>query len=100
MKLNDSWYNFLKWTALIFLPALGILIATVLPAWNIGTEYVKPIVITLNAIGVFIGALIGISQATIAQETAAEEFFETESEDEPEPGEDTGLDDEPETEES
>ena len=82
MKLNDNWYNFLKWLALICIPALAILVATVLPAWNLATDYVKPIVITLNAIGVFIGTLIGISQATIAQETAAEEYFETEAEDE------------------
>lgn len=82
MKLNDSWYNFLKWVALIFLPALAILVSVVLPAWNLAVDYVKPIVITLNAIGVFIGTLIGISQATIAQENANEEYFETESEDE------------------
>lgn len=82
MKLSDSWYNFLKWFALIFLPALAILVSVVLPAWNLGTDYVKPIVITLNAIGVFIGTLIGISQATIAQEDMQEEFIEAETEDE------------------
>jgi len=82
MKLNDNIYNFLKWFALIFLPALAILVSVVLPAWNLGTDYVKPIVITLNAIGVFIGTLIGISQATIAQEASQEEFFEETSEDE------------------
>lgn len=82
MKLNDKLYDFLKWLALIFLPALAILVSVVLPAWNVGTDLVKPIVITLNAVGVFIGALIGISQATIASERAAEEYFETESEDE------------------
>lgn len=82
MKLNDKVYNFLKWFALIFLPALAILVSVVLPAWNLGTDYVKPIVITLNAIGVFIGTLIGISQASIAQENAQEEYFEEESPDE------------------
>ena len=82
MKLNDSWYNFLKWLALIFLPALAILVSVVMPAWNIAPDLVKPIVITLNAVGVFIGTLIGISQVTIAQENANEEYFETVSEDE------------------
>lgn len=92
MKLNDSWYNFLKWFALIFLPALAILVSVVLPAWNLGTDYVKPIVITLNAIGVFIGTLIGISQATIAQENAQEEYFEEETpEDEPVDEKDEGI---------
>ena len=82
MKLNDKVYDFLKWLALIFLPALAILVSVVLPAWNIGTDYVKPIVITLNAVGVFIGTLIGISQVSIAADNAKEEYFETESEDE------------------
>lgn len=82
MKLNDKVYNFLKWFALIFLPALAILVSVVLPAWNLGTDYVKPIVITLNAIGVFIGTLIGISQASIAQENAQEEYLEEPAEDE------------------
>ena len=82
MKLNDNWYNFLKWFALIFLPALAILVSVVLPAWNLGVDYVKPIVITLNAIGVFIGTLIGISQATIAQENANEVYLNGEAEDE------------------
>ena len=67
MKLNDKVYDVLKWTALIFLPALAILVATVMPAWNLAVDYVKPIVITINAVSVFIGALIGVSQATIAQ---------------------------------
>ena len=84
MKLNDSWYNFLKWTALIFLPALAILVATVLPAWNLAVDLVKPIVITINAIAVFIGTLIGISQATIAQENTENEFIEGPAEDEEE----------------
>ena len=82
MKLNDRVYNFLKWFALIFLPALAILVSVVLPAWNIGADYVKPIVITLNAIGVFIGTLIGISQATIAQENTENVFLDGVAEDE------------------
>ena len=82
MKLNDRVYDFLKWFALIFLPALAILVSVVMPAWNFGADYVKPIVITLNAIGVFIGTLIGISQASIAQENAQETFAEETSDDE------------------
>jgi len=82
MKLNDRVYDFLKWFALIFLPALAILVSVVLPAWNLGVDYVKPIVITLNAIGVFIGTLIGISQASIAQDDAQEVFIEDKTDDE------------------
>ena len=38
MKLSDNVYNFLKWIALIFLPALAILVSVVLPVWNIGGD--------------------------------------------------------------
>lgn len=82
MRLNDKVYDCLKWLALVAIPALAVLISVVLPAWNLAGDYVKPIVITLNAIGVFIGTLIGISQATIAQDEAKEEFFEKPAEDE------------------
>ena len=60
MMLNDKIYNFLKWLALIALPACSVLINTVFPAWNI--PYAEPITITINAVGLFIGVLIGVSQ--------------------------------------
>lgn len=82
MKLNNNVYDVLKWLGLIFCPALAVLLATVLPVWGVDAGLVKALVITINAVGVFIGALIGVSQATIAREEAAEEFFETDTEDE------------------
>ena len=84
MKLNNKVYDVFKWLGLIFCPALAVLLATVLPVWGVDAGLVKALVITINAIGVFIGALIGVSQATIAREEAEEEFFETETEDETE----------------
>lgn len=81
MKLSDSIYNVFKWVGLIFCPALAVLLATVLPVWGIDAGLVKALIITINALGVFIGALIGVSQATIAREEAKEEFYETETED-------------------
>lgn len=82
MKLNDSIYNVLKWLGLIFCPALAVLLATVLPVWGIDAGLVKALVITINAVGVFIGALIGVSQVTIAKENSEEEYIEEESADE------------------
>lgn len=82
MKLNDNLYNILKWLGLIFCPALAVLLATVLPVWGVDAGLVKALVITINAVGVFIGALIGVSQITIASENAQEDFFEKETEDE------------------
>ena len=72
MKLNDSIYNVCKWLGLIFCPALAVLLATVLPVWGVDPSLVKALVITINAFGVFIGALIGVSQVTIAKENADE----------------------------
>lgn len=50
----------MKWVGLILCPALAALVGAVGPAW--GYE-VGPVVLTINAVGVFIGACIGISQA-------------------------------------
>ena len=58
--LPDRFYGFLKWAGLVFAPALAVLIQTCGPAWNM--PYVDEIVLTINAVGVFIGAIIGASQ--------------------------------------
>lgn len=81
MKLSDKLYDIFKWLGLIFCPALAVLLATVLPVWGVDAGLIKALVITINAVGVFIGALIGVSQITIAKENSEEEFFETETED-------------------
>lgn len=66
MKLSDNIYNILKWIGLIALPALAVFVSVIGPVWNI--PYTDQIVITLNALGVLIGALIGVSAATISKE--------------------------------
>ena len=95
MKLSNGVYDVFKWLGLVFFPALAVLISVVLPVWGVDAGLVKALVVTINAVGVFIGALIGVSQATIAREDALEEFYETESEDEL-----PVAKDEPETEEA
>lgn len=80
MKLSDRWYTFLKWLALICLPALSLLLTTILPLYGVSAEIVKTVTITINALGVFIGTLIGVSQIAIAQDNANEDFFEMETE--------------------
>ena len=80
MKLSNKVYDVFKWLGLIFFPALAVLLATVLPVWGVDAGLVKALVITINAVGVFLGALIGVSQATLAREEALEEFYETETE--------------------
>lgn len=58
--LPDSWYGFLKWAGLIFCPAAAVLYGTVAPTW--GWPNPDGVVLTINAIGVFIGTIIGASQ--------------------------------------
>lgn len=62
--MPDKLYNVLKWVGLVLCPALAVLVATVGPAWNMPN--VDPIVTTINAIGLFIGACIGVSQLKAA----------------------------------
>lgn len=59
MKLNNKVYDVLKWIALLVLPALATLIATIFKIWNIpfGVE----ISATIMAIDTFLGAILGIS---------------------------------------
>lgn len=55
-------YHVLKWVGLIACPATATFVGAVFPAW--GVPNVDAITLTLNATGVLIGALIGVSAAT------------------------------------
>lgn len=58
--LPDKAYQVLKWLALIALPAIAVFAQAVGPAW--GLPHVDQIVATIDALGVLIGALIGVSE--------------------------------------
>lgn len=95
MKLNNKVYDILKWLGLAFFPALAILLSTILPVWGVDANLVKALVVTCNGIGVFIAALIGISQATIAKEKLEmieemDDIYEEPTEDEDPVTEDPG----------
>lgn len=60
--LPDNVYRVLKWVGLIVLPALATLLGAVGTAW--GWPHLTAIVTTVTAIGAFIGALIGVSNAS------------------------------------
>lgn len=64
--LNDKAYEVLKWLGLIALPAIATFIGVIGAVW--GWHDTDAIVTTLNAIGVLIGSLIGISHATAKTE--------------------------------
>ena len=57
-------YQVLKWAGLIALPAIAVFVSTVGQAWGLDAGLSNAIVTTLNALGVLVGALLGISQAT------------------------------------
>lgn len=58
MQLNDKMYNIIKWVVLTVLPALSVLIATLGKGYGWDTEN---IVLTLNAVALFLGAITGVS---------------------------------------
>lgn len=57
--LPDKAYDVLKWIGLIACPALAVFVQAVGPAW--GFADTSAVVLTLNAAGALIGALIGAS---------------------------------------
>lgn len=57
--MKDKTYDRLKWFALIFVPAFETLILSVGKIWSI--PYYTEIGATVAAIGVFLGALLGVS---------------------------------------
>lgn len=60
--LPDKAYDILKWIGLIALPALAVFYGVCAPLW--GWPAPEAVVATLNALGVLIGTLIGVSHAT------------------------------------
>jgi small-conductance mechanosensitive channel len=60
----ETAYKVLKWAGLIALPAIAVFVSTVGQAWGMDPGLSNAIVTTLNALGVLVGALLGISQAT------------------------------------
>lgn len=59
MKLNNKWYDMLKWIAMYLLPGLGTLYFALSSIW--GLPYGEQIVGTITAVDAFLGMLLGIS---------------------------------------
>ena len=55
-------YDVLKWVGLLVLPTCAWLVGVIGPAWGLGN--VDAIVLTLNAVGAAVGAIIGASSIT------------------------------------
>lgn len=67
--LPDKAYQALKWVGLIVIPALATLLGAVGTAW--GWPHLTAIVTTITAIGTFVGALVGASNASGKPTSAA-----------------------------
>ena len=65
MKLPDKVYDVLKWLCILGIPALTNLYSTLAGIW--GWEFAEQIPLTLSAIGLAIGTLIGVSAANYNQ---------------------------------
>lgn len=68
MKLPNKLFDVLKWVAILFLPALAILIRTVFAIWSI--PYGEEISSTIVALQVFLGAILGVSTLNYNKENA------------------------------
>lgn len=64
--MKNSLYDILKWVAILLLPALSTLIAVIGNIW--GIPVCEPIAQTVTAIGVFLGAILGISSIQYKKE--------------------------------
>ena len=60
--LSNKTYDILKWLAMFFLPALATLVRVVFSIW--GIPYGEQISATIVALNTFLGAILGISNAT------------------------------------
>lgn len=59
--LPSKIYEILRWTIAIALPAIGGLITALNGIWNLGWP-AEQISLTLDAIGLFLGVIFGISK--------------------------------------
>lgn len=81
MVLNDNVYKVLKWLGLIVLPAIATLVKAIFPVWNL--PYADAIATTCTSLGVFVGAIIGVSSANLKDEKDEEaEYIALETDDE------------------
>lgn len=67
--IPDKVYDVIKWIGLVLCPALAVFIGTIGPAC--GIPMTDTIVTVINAIGVLIGACIGMSHLEMKSRTEA-----------------------------
>ena len=74
MMISDRTYNFLKWFALIAIPAFNTFILTVGKIWEL--PYYVQIAATISAVGLLLAALIGASSKSYYDTVDDEDYNE------------------------
>lgn len=64
--MSNKMYDWLKWIAMILLPAIGTLYFALASIW--GFPYAEQIVGTITAVDTFLGVVLGISSAKYNKE--------------------------------
>lgn len=59
MQMSNKLYDFLKWIAQYFLPAVGTLYFAIASIWSL--PYAEEVVGTITAIDAFLGVILGVS---------------------------------------
>lgn len=68
MKIPDKIYDWLKWVALICIPAVVTFLSVVLGVLDVDAHAINIITTILTAVATLIGTLIGVSTATYNKE--------------------------------
>ena len=82
MKLSNKAYDYLKWFALVFIPAFQILILHLGDIWSFA-HYVE-IAKTIAEIGIFLAAILGVSSYKYYKKIGEAEAVEVEESADPE----------------
>lgn len=71
MILNDKTYNVVKWVCILLLPALGTLVGMLgkIWQWSLPTQQIED---TIDAIALFLGVILGISQYNFGKKKEGE----------------------------
>ncbi len=66
--MKNKHYDILKWVAIIVIPALAVLVGQVGNAFN--WEFTKVTVEVINALALFLGTILGVSNYNYKKENA------------------------------
>ena len=66
MKLSNETYDFLKWFAQIFLPALTVFVGVCLKCFDVA--FTDIVITIMTAFDAFLGAILGISSTNYNKE--------------------------------